>query len=77
MGYDYDTNRGTAEPPLRDTPGISGSMTIFGSAHPAGFNMAFCDGNVHLMNFSIDTTIHLHLGHRSDGLPLANTSWAD
>ena len=69
MGYDYDINRGTGSPPSQDRPGLCGCMTIFGSAHEAGFNMAFCDGAVKLMSYTIDPTFHLHLGHRADGEP--------
>jgi prepilin-type N-terminal cleavage/methylation domain-containing protein len=75
-GYDYDTNRGTAEPPMRDQPGVAGCMTIFGSAHPAGFNMSFCDGTVRKINFDIDPTIHKQLGHRSDRGPVNSSAWA-
>ena len=49
---------------------VSGQKTSrFGSAHEAGFNMAFCDGTVRKMSYSIDPTIHMQLGHRSDGEP--------
>ena len=42
---------------------------MFGSAHTAGFHMAFCDGSVRKMNFSIDPALHKQLGNRNDGLP--------
>lgn len=29
--------------------------------------MAFCDGSVKVMNYSIDPTIHSYLGSRNDG----------
>ena len=32
-----------------------------------GFHMVFCDGSVQMISFSIDHTIHLHLGNREDG----------
>lgn len=69
QGYDYDTVRGTMDPPSQDRPGLCGCMITFGSAHEAGFNMAFCDGVVRLINFSIDPLVHSQLGHRSDGEP--------
>jgi hypothetical protein len=31
--------------------------------------MAMCDGQVRLINFSIDPNLHKQLGHRSDGEP--------
>lgn len=63
--------------PAQDRPGVGSAnqsyilscMPNFGSAHSAGFNMAFCDGNLRLISYSIDPTTHMQLGHRSDGEP--------
>jgi len=63
---------GTPIPPAQDRPGYAtnGSCSWnFGSAHESGFNMAFCDGTVRKMSYSINPTIHMQLGHRSDGQP--------
>jgi prepilin-type N-terminal cleavage/methylation domain-containing protein len=84
QGYDYDTIRGTGigylslsdlnssstkpSQPFQDRPGVQKWLT-FGSAHEAGFNMAFCDGAARLMPYTIDPTTHMQLGHRSDGQP--------
>jgi len=73
-GYFKLTDVSTAIPipPSQDRPGYSTNGTCsynFGSAHEAGFNMAFCDGNVRLMNYNINPIIHMQLGHRSDGEP--------
>jgi prepilin-type N-terminal cleavage/methylation domain-containing protein/prepilin-type processing-associated H-X9-DG protein len=70
--YDYDTDRWTTNPPVRDRAGYvdnGGCSTIFGSAHPTGFNMAFCDGSVHSVPFTIDPVMHQQLGNRCDGGP--------
>ena len=56
-------------PPLPDTPGVS-NWSLFGSAHANGFQMAFCDGSVQMLNYSIDPEIHRRLGNRKDGLPI-------
>jgi prepilin-type N-terminal cleavage/methylation domain-containing protein len=70
LGYDYDVNRWTYAKPLQDTPGYndnSGCDTIFGSAHWGKFHMAFCDGSVHDIIYTIDLTVHRRLGNRQDG----------
>ena len=56
--------------PQQDTPGDDTRGMAFGSAHSNGFNMAFCDGSVQFMNYSIDTGVHWYLGNRSDGQPV-------
>ncbi len=45
----------------------------FGSAHSAGYHMAFCDGHVSLLNFTIDAKLHYSLGNRKDGLTVDMT----
>lgn len=42
----------------------------FGSAHPNGWNVAFCDGSVHTLSFTIDWQIHRDFGNRMDGIAL-------
>jgi prepilin-type N-terminal cleavage/methylation domain-containing protein len=66
LGSDIDNLRGTVNLPLQDTPGVS-SVYAFGSAHSNGFFMAFCDGSVQLINYSIDLTTYRALGTRKGG----------
>jgi prepilin-type processing-associated H-X9-DG protein len=66
QGYDIDTHRWTCEAALRDRPGYSNPF-IFGSNHTSGWNVAYCDGSVHSLPFSLDLTIHRGLSNRHDG----------
>ena len=81
-GYDNDSTRVTwcneqnlADPnnafyaPKQDTPGEENWLR-FGSAHSNGLNMAFCDGSVQFISYSIDMVVHHRLGNRKDGLPI-------
>ena len=71
-GYASDLHRFTRLDlqPLLDTPAKqklgSPGFLRFGSAHPAGYQMAMCDGSVRLLSYDISAEIHFSLGHRHD-----------
>ena len=59
----------TLWPPAQDTPGLVYGVA-FGGAHSNGFQMAFCDGSVHMINYTIDPEIHRRLSNRKDGMTI-------
>ncbi len=70
-GCDWDVVRltkvgSTYFPPMEDRAGYT-AYAPFGSAHPASFNMAFCDGSIRAIAYDIDKDIHNWLGCRNDG----------
>jgi prepilin-type N-terminal cleavage/methylation domain-containing protein len=69
VGFDNDSCREAYQSPTPDTPGIS-LEDRFGSAHPAAWQAAMCDGSVHSLSYSIDVEIHRRLGNRQDGMPV-------
>ncbi len=73
LGFDYDVNRWSAVKPQQDRAGTTDD-TAFGSAHAGTFNMAFCDGHVQSISYSIDLTTHGNLGNRMDG-KVTQTDW--
>jgi prepilin-type N-terminal cleavage/methylation domain-containing protein/prepilin-type processing-associated H-X9-DG protein len=63
VGMDNDTQRVTFGPPLQDKLG-HGSTTQFGSKHPGGLNMLYCDASVHFIGYSIDPIAFKRAGKR-------------
>ncbi|MAT71600.1 MAG: hypothetical protein CMJ58_18995 [Planctomycetaceae bacterium] len=83
-GYEWDNHRGAwnrnysgnseaaieSYQPEADRPGVVPFPEVkFGSAHPAAFNMVFCDGSVHSLSYDIDHVTHANLANRTDGIP--------
>jgi prepilin-type N-terminal cleavage/methylation domain-containing protein len=78
-GWDWDNHRFAAKPtmsateqeirqPRQDTSRYE-NFLAFGSAHSAGFQMAFCDGSVHTIPYEIDALAHQRFASRFDGEP--------
>ena len=68
VGIVDDLVRFTSFVPMQDRSGLdklSYSSTWFGSCHPNGINIAFCDGSVRRVGFSIDPAVFLALGSRA------------
>ncbi len=66
MGFDVNNIRwaGTTFVPTQDTPGVAATAGTFGSTHVDGFGMAFCDGSVRNLNFTIDPVMYGYLANR-------------
>ena len=74
IGWDPDINRSTYYPPFPDTPGMTNNY-CFGSAHPNGLHMSFCDGSVRMIGYSIDPKVHANLGNRMDGVVIDGNAY--
>jgi prepilin-type N-terminal cleavage/methylation domain-containing protein/prepilin-type processing-associated H-X9-DG protein len=68
-------------PPLNDdptnnNPNARGEVACacwnFGSAHPSGFNAAFCDGSGRLIPYDVDPRTFAAMANRKDGIPLGS-----
>jgi len=66
QGFDWDTHRFGAEPPVQDSPGAD-PFRVFGSAHPVVWHAVLCDGSVRAVSYDIDLTTHKRLANRHDG----------
>lgn len=67
-GWGWDSIRFARLKPKRDQPGgFTGTFDMFGSAHPGGFQVVFCDGSVHMIPYNVDVTNFRNLADRADG----------
>ena len=71
VGHSQDTDRYTDISsgllPQRDTAVSTSGADYgwtFGSAHPDGFNMTFCDGHLAYISYTIDPFTHMRAGDR-------------
>ena len=73
---DFDPDDPNVDPDADNNPspkldrGAGAWPTIFGSAHPAGWHVSFCDGSVRLLSYMIDIKTHQHLAARNDHVPI-------
>lgn len=76
VGFDNDNCRSTHAdyyPPRKDsrTPPApwtkANDLYMYGSAHPAGFNVVLCDGSVRVIQYDIDKDNFRRWGNKSDG----------
>lgn len=74
-GANNDNYRTAAQLPRSDgsgrgpngEPSRSDGSSIFGSAHPSGWHMAFCDGHVEGLSYDIDIEVHRSNATRDTG----------
>jgi prepilin-type N-terminal cleavage/methylation domain-containing protein/prepilin-type processing-associated H-X9-DG protein len=64
-GYNNDVNRCSWNAPLQDRAGL-GNTLRFGSAHPGGVNMLYCDGRVEVVAYGVEELVHRVAGSRRD-----------
>ena len=74
-GFNNDNFRLAFDPPAQDRAGLPYNVcqgNIYGSTHPAGWFVSWCDGHVEIMAFDIDLQVHRGNANRADeGQPIA------
>jgi prepilin-type N-terminal cleavage/methylation domain-containing protein/prepilin-type processing-associated H-X9-DG protein len=74
-GFDADVIRQTSRPPLPDYRGVGDGDFRFGSSHPGRFNVAFADGSVRSISYTIDPNVFELLGSKDDGQVISSTDF--
>jgi prepilin-type N-terminal cleavage/methylation domain-containing protein/prepilin-type processing-associated H-X9-DG protein len=68
VGFNYDTVRKTTRPPAPDYSALSGDGGgSFGASHPGRMNAVFADGSVRGISYTIDKSVFMLVGDKSDG----------
>lgn len=65
-GFNNDNYRSAAQVPESDQAGVAYTER-FGSAHPSGWTVAWCDGHVSMESYDIDLMVHRANANRQDG----------
>ncbi len=63
VGYDNDLHRCAFNLPLLDRRGLTDTFR-FGSMHPGGVNMCYCDGSVRVLEYNVNLTVHRNAANR-------------
>ena len=67
-GWSSDTLRKTNLPPQPDYfASVGNGGKLFGSSHVGGINVAFADGGVRAISYSVSAVTFKRLGNKSDG----------
>ena len=75
-GFSNDNMRGAVRVACQDdNQPIYLHKNQFGSAHPGGWNVVFCDGSVHTLSYDVPYRIHAQLAHRNDGSVLSASDY--
>ena len=63
VGYDNDLFRCARNLPLMDRRGLTDTLR-FGSNHPGGLNMCYCDGSVRVIEYNVALKVHRDAANR-------------
>ena len=58
-----------------DSAAANAHVCMFGGPHPGVVNFTFCDGSTKSVPVTIDPDVHQHLGERSDGQIIDDSSF--